>query len=407
MSNKQGWLSLYLDYTRHLEAPLPMHFWSGVSAMAAVLQRRCYVNMGQFKWFPNFFIVLVGEPGIVAKSTTLGVGYELIRAAEFEPGTVYTGPSSCTWQALVDLMSKSLVEYIEPDSKTESHSASLSVAISELGTFFDLSDSKMVDHLVDLWDCGYQFIKLTKGAGEEVLNYPFLNIIAGTTPSWIRSNLPRYMIGGGFTSRTIFCLAKGKRHLTAYPQRKQPEPLRLEQRLKLIEGLHRMAALQGEVALTEAAYEFGEAWYHEHFTNPSPRLRNELMKPYAARKQCHMHKIAMIRAISDNIYTSTKPPKIDVEHLQFALKILDDQEETFLEAVSMMGETAGLQATTEIAAYVQSRKVVSHSDLMAHFGTMYTYKQIEEALKVGQQARHFIALWSKQDQQNIYKHFPK
>ena len=77
MRNYDDWLKAYLRYAESTEAPMHMHFWSGVSAVAGALRRRVWIDQAYFKWYPNFYIVLVAPPGIVSKSTTVGIAMNL------------------------------------------------------------------------------------------------------------------------------------------------------------------------------------------------------------------------------------------------------------------------------------------------------------------------------------------
>src|SRR5215831_7830383 len=74
-----------------------MHFWCGVSAVAGAIRRKAYIEMGYFRWYPNFYIILVAPPGIVSKSTTASIAMRLLRQV---PGVKF-GPDVVTWQALV------------------------------------------------------------------------------------------------------------------------------------------------------------------------------------------------------------------------------------------------------------------------------------------------------------------
>ena len=79
MRQYDNWIRAYLEYTKYLEAPDSFHFWAGVSAIAGALRGKVFFDMGYFKWKPNFFIIYVAPPGIVAKSTSMGVAMPILR----------------------------------------------------------------------------------------------------------------------------------------------------------------------------------------------------------------------------------------------------------------------------------------------------------------------------------------
>ena len=77
--NFPDWITAYLKYASVTEAPRRMHFWAGVGAVAGCLRRRVWLDMKRFQWFPSFYIIYVGPPGVVTKSTTIDIATDLIK----------------------------------------------------------------------------------------------------------------------------------------------------------------------------------------------------------------------------------------------------------------------------------------------------------------------------------------
>lgn len=287
-----NWLNAYTDFTAALEAPLNIHFFSGVSAIAGVLRRHVWFDQGMFKWFPNFYIIVVARPGIVNKSTSIGVAMDLLREV---PG-VHMGPSSITWQGLVMSMG-GVTEQVEIGEDLHTQSC-LTFAASELGTLIDFRNREMIDVLVDLWDGKTgSWEKMTKMSGTEAIVNPWINVIAGTTPAWLQANVPESAIGGGFTSRCIFVYGSAKRYLVAYPKKHLPKE-HFEIRDRLIADLEHMSMLRGEYVLTPEAEEYGQEWYVKLWTETPEHLRDARFEGYVTRKQTHLHKLMMIIAAS-------------------------------------------------------------------------------------------------------------
>ena len=150
MRHFDDWILAYCNYAGFSEAPRYMHFFTGVSTIASVLTRRVWINQVHFKWYPNFYIVLVAEPGIVSKSTTMDIGMRLLRQVP----DVHFGPSVVTWQALVTKFaaSKSAFEFPPGETKFVIQSA-LTLAASEFGNLVNPTERETIDLYVDLWDC--------------------------------------------------------------------------------------------------------------------------------------------------------------------------------------------------------------------------------------------------------------
>lgn len=294
-----NWLESFAQYAGYGEAPPEMYWWVGVSTLAGALRRKVWIDQFYFRWYPNFYIILVAPPGIVSKSTTAGIGMQLLR----QVSDIKFGPDVVTWQSLVTSFAEAgeMFETVDTSSGEVLFETMSPITLesSEFGNLLNPQDKDMVDLLVNLWD-GKQgtFEKRTKMSGVDKVTNPWINIIACTTPSWIAGNFPEYMIGGGFTSRCIFVYAEEKHKYVAYPFLAVPEKIE-EVRQKLIQDLeHISISLCGEYKMSKDAIKWGEDWYEQHYGSPNPDLDDSRFGGYRARKQTHIHKVAMIIAAS-------------------------------------------------------------------------------------------------------------
>jgi len=338
------WLTAFMEYSQYTEAPRHMHFWSGVSAVAGALRRKVWVDQVYFKWYPNFYICLVAPPGIVSKSTTADIALNLLKRV---PG-VHFGPDVVTWPALVSAFA-AITEGFDYEGAFYPMSA-MTLVSSEFGNLLNPQDKDMVDLMVNLWD-GKQgtFKKETKHSGNDVIENPWINLIACTTPSWIAQNFPEYMIGGGFTSRTIFVYADQKQKYVPYLSLVVPPDLAATE-TKLVEDLaHISSTLVGPYTLTPAAFEWGIAWYERWYKHPPLNLDKDRFGGYIARKQTHMHKLAMVLAAS-----SGDTMQITDEHLSIADMMLSDLEPDMQFVFNKIGRT-------DISLYVERLVTFVHS----------------------------------------------
>jgi hypothetical protein len=286
--------------------------------------------MAYFKWYPNFYILLVAPPGIVSKSTTAGIAMNLLRRV---PGVNF-GPDVVTWQALVTAFAASSESFMLPDG-TYYTMSSLTIESSEFGNLLNPADRDMVDLLVTLWDSKQgAFKKLTKMAGDDTIENPWINLIACTTPSWIAGNFPEYIIGGGFTSRCLFIYAEDKGKYVAYPGMVVPKNLK-QTEAKLIQDLEHIAInLIGEYKLTPDAVEWGISWYEHHYKNRPAHLDDDRFGGYIARKQTHIHKLSMVIAASlrDELF-------ITQDDLAMANQMVTDLESDMTKVFSRIGRS--------------------------------------------------------------------
>lgn len=365
------WIAAYQQYASHSEAPPRMHFWTAASCIAGALRRKVWIEQAYFQWYANMYIVFVAPPGIVSKSSTADIGMELLRKV---PG-VRMGPSVVTMQALVSEFSKG--EMFEYKGSFYPMSA-MTISSSEFGNLVDPNDKGMIDMLVHLWD-GKSFNKATKMSGNDQVINPWLNAIACTTPHWIAANVPEYMIGGGFTSRTIFVYADEKSKLVAYPGSHVPVNHGALAE-SLLTDLIEISKLAGEYRMSPRAVEWGEAWYKKHYTEDIKKIDAGRFGGYAARKQTHMHKLAMILAAS-----SRDDLIITDEDLKTAYAMITDLEPEMVKVFEQVGMKQEAFYQQRMSDYVRVRKRVNYTELYRvfakHFPRANEFEEITTSLQ--------------------------
>lgn len=342
MPNREhhDWITGFLDYTRHAEAPPKLYFWVAIATIAGALRRRVWFEQAYFKWYPNIYLLLVAPPGVVAKSTTADLGIDLLRAV---PGVQF-GPDVVTWQALFDAF-RDVHEGITYEGEVLEMSA-LTISASEFGNFLRPDDREMVDQLVNIWD-GKPVKKRTRMDGEQIIQNPCLNLIGCTTPSWIAGNFPEYLIGGGLTSRMIFVYADTKFQYVAYPFRQVP-PDHLIKRDRLIRDLERISLLLGPISATEEALNWGTEWYERFHKEDSKKIDETLLGGYINRKQTLAHKVAMCLVVSrgDELVIQ----KADLER---AIALLSELEKDMPKVYSRIGMSQEAIAGDQVLSYLK------------------------------------------------------
>ena len=370
MRQSSNWITDYQRFTANSEAPDNFHFWTAISVLAGALRRHVWVDMGHFQWTPCFYIVFVAPPGIVSKTTTANVGMNLLREV---PG-IHFGPDVVTWQSLVQSLAQSTEAF---EFEKDLHPMSTVTIVSgEFGTFLNPNDREMVDVLVSLWDGQIgKWKKATKTSGSDEITNPWINIIACTTPAWIQGNFPEYMIGGGFTSRTIFVYAEEKRRLVAYPfEEMAPEDLKR----KLIRDLeHISVELVGPYKVTPEAIRWGQRWYERLYEENKDTLAHDRFAGYIARKQTHMHKLALILSAAerDTLEINEHFLRLADEHLQQAE---EHQQKVFSRIVAPEARPANLL----IDVMSRSPRMSKQALFSAVFQQM-SQTQFDEALNAG------------------------
>lgn len=371
------WLKGYMEYTSALEAPDNFHFWTGVSTIAGALRRQVWIDQVHFQWTPNFYIILVSPPGLVNKTTTIGVGARMLKQLP----DVNFGPNAITWQALVQSLAESTTAIQLPDG-TYHQMSCITCSSGELGSLLDPHDRSMVDVLTDLWDGRLDtWKKVTKTSGTDVIENPWINIIAATTPSWLADNLGESAVGGGFTSRCVFVYADRKRHYIALPRYHMRE-MHNTLRDDLQHDLEMIAMIKGEYHFTPEAIQWEEEWYRTHWEKHASTAASDRMVGYIGRKQTHKIKTAIVLAAAQR-----DELVITVDDLQTAAGLVDSLE-TYQHAIfDKIGQTEGGRFTSMLVDIVKQHGSIDKSALLRAVMRVMDEKTFNTALNTAVAAK--------------------
>jgi hypothetical protein len=351
----------FLEYASVVESPRLMHFWAFVGAVAGCLRRKVWIDMKRFCWTPNFFIIFVAPPGIVSKSTTADISMDLLRQV---PGIKF-GPDVVTWPALVSAFAAAGESF---QFGEDWHPMSpITLVASELGNLINPQDRDMVNLYINLWDGRKALEKVTKMSGNDTVEAPWINMLGCTTPHWIADNMPPAVVGGGFTSRCVFVYADKKEKLVAYvDEMARPDDAAL--RSSIIHDLEHIAVnLCGPYTLTAEARAWGREWYERLWAARSGGLDDDRLDGYVARKQTHMHKLAMVMAAAkrDELV-------IEAEDLQLADLMLVSTEKDLDKVFSRIGRSEDSLQTERFIAYVKKKGTCDYSEAYQNIHTYFS-----------------------------------
>jgi hypothetical protein len=230
----------------------------------------------------------VAPPGI-GKTQAIDRANEIWRAV---PG-LNVAPDSVTRASLLDTLAGAGTKTILPNGEFQMYHA-LNVAAGEFGVLCPAHDLEFLNTLNVLYDSPKQLSEARRGRQEKllVIDYPMLNILAGTQPMFLSTLLPEQAWGMGFTARVLMVYSAKIVKVDIFNALVKGDPA-LKQ--NLIHDLGTLTKLWGTLHWSSEAKQTIIAWHNQDLM-PVPthsRLQN-----YNTRRLLHVFKLCMVSALS-------------------------------------------------------------------------------------------------------------
>lgn len=319
----------YREFTKGNEAHPTYHMFSALVALSSIVSRKVWIDLGYFNIYPNLYVVLVGPPGN-RKTTAMSVCKRLLRALNEGQNTNPTIPFSAECQTKESLV-KELAGYqraakwTDPQTKEDETLiySPITVCVTELSQFLGAASAHMVDFLTTVYDQDYYDVK-TKNKGIETIIGPYLTLLACTTPAWITARLRDDVISGGFSRRALFVFETDKAPRQAFPEITEEMEGAWS---RVVDYSKNLQHVKGKFEWAADAHAWYQNWYENLKVPPT-----ETLAGYYDSKHIQLIKIAMLIALAD------RPELVlQIEHLKFALELLELMEKNLDRVFSGMG----------------------------------------------------------------------
>lgn len=337
--------------------PLSFLEWSGLFCISSVAKRKVEFSQEYLKTFhiyPNIYVIFVAKPGVAHKSTTAGLGMEII--SEMMDGMLVTDP------AYINIGQTSGTHIGILESLAESMDGSTSLIIGEFGTLTMSSPIETYTLLCELFDSdkvAEKYKHRTRHKGVESIIKPSVNLLGCTTPSWITENVG-FMSGGGFAARVAFIFEDKSRYRRLFSKNVGPSKKELDEiRGRLARDLKKIGKIKGEAKpeTDELAEEINE-WYAqiENFKG------DQGTETFQARKHVHVLRNSMLLSMcerDDLIITR--------EHYLRAREQIDYVEKKLGRGMAVLGKNPYSGLLHEILEYIEENGPVERGKIMARF----------------------------------------
>ena len=192
-----GWVRAYMDHAvKQTTAPAGYHLGVALTVLA-VTTPESYSHRYAGDLYGNVYALLVGRSGEDQKSTALGIGREILQAANADLIGRMPGSPEGLVDALAD-QPRQILRYSE--------FGSFLAKAQRKGSYFE----PMKALLTDLWDCTPQSRVKANGTGTNVPN-PRLSIMAACSTPYLEKYTEPEDWSGGFMGRWAVMYARRER----------------------------------------------------------------------------------------------------------------------------------------------------------------------------------------------------
>lgn len=433
MTNKERWM----QYNDGLPSPVSYLDWSWLFLISSCLQRRVWLGPSHQQLFPNMYVILVGPPGtgkglpirevsnilkhwkkkdvLIQSANQNKLTDEQKSLAEMhgqsdleeankhelkpsaknadivEPLLFPVAADATTYEALVQAVAESYrrINFPQYDEKAGKEllrvygHSSLCFSLQELSSLLRKRTHDTVNYLLGLYDCPVDYEYITISRGKDRVRRGCLNLLAGTTPSFMSSTFDEELTNEGFTSRVFFIFAqKNRKNVMFIPPLTKEQ---IEYKSQILQHIKSLASLYGQVQIDQETQDYLANWWNEAENNKHKRVNVSLkMIPYYARKQIHVMKVAMALHFGESLEM-----KIPLETFMLAIKILEKEEKQMHLAITLEETNPEARCARKILQFLQSGKK-DFIEIMVECHGMLNKDGIESSLNFLQDTEQII-----------------
>lgn len=391
------WIESFLAFTKDIPSPEIFRLWTAISIIAGTANRRIWIETSQTILYPNLYVLLVAPPGI-------GKTQAIDRANAFwrEIPGINVAPDSVTRASLLDTLAGAGTKTILPSGEFQMYHA-LNVAAGEFGVLCPAHDLEFLNTLNVLYDAPKILSERRRGRAEQelVIDYPMLNILAGTQPMFLSTLLPEQAWGMGFTARVLMVYSAKVIKVDIFNPLIQGD---MTLRQGLTKDLETMTKLWGTLRWTDEAKQTILAWYA---TDLAPVPTHSRLQNYNTRRLLHVFKLCMVSAVSRSNDMCIEV--IDVQRAQEWLLAVEERMPDIFREMAGQSDKAVIDDLHDFMwqAYARERKPIHESLVMRFLSGKVPAEKVMRVLDLAersgvvQKATEGVMLWKPGLRDNI------
>lgn len=345
----KNFLDSYVEYSSLTIAhPELYKRWGGITCISSMLGRRFWIRRGHVRVFPNFYVMLMGEPGTgkglacdICQGVLTEAGYEYFAAdrsskekflQDLADGISFNRPTT-----MDDLLASSSFGKDEgPTSFLSAEPRECLAIAEEFSDFIGQNNSDFIAFLTKIWSYNGTYRYRLKTGRSVGITDPYINIFGGSSSAAFALSFPPEIVAQGFLARLVLVAGEsGKRE--TWPELKAST---LGSELSsFLAGIKENCI--GEIALTPKAMIDLEKLDQEFGGVDDPRF-----KDYNVRRFTHLLKLCIIHAAARG------ESILRIEDIEQAHGLLCDTEYLMPKALGSFGKSKNADVSNKILQHL-------------------------------------------------------
>lgn len=396
LPSQKGFLTDLVYAYRGTEIPTLFTLWSGLWAISAAVRREAWVKWFPDRFYANLYVILVGTPGLVKKSSAANVVTNLLanlpdyiedrNMKRIKKINLLRGKATpeSLMEAMIPTAGRVYLE--DADGNRVLNSATgrplyyapgseIAISSSELATLLSKQkySENLTSDLLDFYDCHNIWPWRTVKRGVIELRNLHTCFLGASTPKGFQKSLPDAVLGDGFLSRCVIVaqLENPRTFAQPRPVPGAPDQEELGKRLGYI-----AANMSREHEFSKKAWSLYEDWYANH----KERLRKEMSDDNLginSRLDINVQKVAFL--MKAQRYTDAEDRTIQLEDLEDSIKLL---EGTFARAPSVLRGVVSdefSRSVNKVETFLRRKANCSRQEMLANL--RMSSQDIDSAIK--------------------------
>src|ERR1041385_3342133 len=355
-------VDLFLKHTKNYESPTSFWLWSSYSVIASVLRDSCYRKLGQFRLFPNIYVLLLAPSAVDRKGFPVVLCEKLVKS--INNTKLISGRSSI--QGILDELALG-----ETDKLTGRiiQGGSAICASEELSAGI-VNDPEAIKILTDIYDYKEEYKSILRSGRFQIKNICF-SMISASNEELLKDFYTSAALYGGLLGRTFLVRPNEFRPSNSLFDLRDGS----ESYFEMVEELRKISNLHGEFEITPEAQRLYTDWYvpfreESHVKSDKSGI--------LGRIHTSIIKLTMILCVD-----RTCALEIQSEHVKDAITQCIDLIPNYQSLVMNQGKASDAEMISQLieSIWKSKTKSITKQDFLSKFFHVYDLETIDRGVQ--------------------------